>query len=69
MKGFINVKTQGGLQRLLSIDKITSVFELANGKAFIETQTNKRSGYGFETLESFSEVIEKLYKSGEVLRL
>ncbi len=60
MKGFINLRVKSGLHRLISLKEIKSVFELANGNAFIETQTDKKSGYGFETIDDYNEVLDKI---------
>ncbi len=66
MRGFINVTVRDGLRRLMPIDKIMSVCELANGRAFIQTELDGDYGYGFETLNYYDDVLDKIQEAMKI---
>lgn len=67
MKGFIEVKTKGSMEKiLLPVREIERVCEVNGGSnAIIVTESCKFRGYGFTTHESYAEVVEKIKEAVE----
>lgn len=65
MKGFVELRRKDRSRRLVSLETIVSVHELNDGGAFVETQLDKRSSYGFETFEDYEEVCDRIRESLE----